>query len=569
MLAGHPIPRSVWSPFVYLWQDVLVALVLGVVARFARRPAIVWSLYAIVAAHVAINVPIARELSSPLTLTMMRGAGGALADSIGHYLTPANLALIALMVMTATLAPWLIARVNISIGIGRTRLAVAGALVWVLIGAMATPQLDTVGRHRNAIATLLPRTAPDAGSGPASSDWRASPFPAAAPRAADDLTRVHASARDSNVLLIALESTAARYLKIYGADRDPMPNLTRLANRGLVVDDAYAVYPESIKGLFSTLCSRFPAYDTPAEIYAEVPCTSIAQRLETAGYRTALFHSGRFDYLGMRAVIEQRGFDVLEDAGAIGGNVNSSFGIDEASSVRRILQWLDTLGTDERFFATYLPIAGHHPYATVAPGPFNDGTELGQYFNALHEGDAALGELVAGLVARQLDRNTVIVIFGDHGEAFLQHDGNVAHTQFIYDENMRVPFVIALPAGDKGAPGPTRVNRVLSLIDTAPTILDVLGLAPVAEHQGVSVFSREPRMALFFTDYSLGWLGLRDGCWKYMLQLDAGRSSLFDVCADPGESINRARDDEGRVRAYRERVEQWSAAQRQAIAARR
>jgi len=169
------------------------------------------------------------------------------------------------------------------------------------------------------------------------------------------------------------------------------------------------------------------------------------------------------------------------------------------------------------------------------------------------------------LAARGLSRNTLIVVFGDHGEAFGQHDGNVAHTQFIYDENVRVPLTIVGSTGSTGSHCPVRIRRVASLIDLAPTILDLLGLPPSAEHQGVSIFAPEPRMALFFTDYSLGWLGLRDGCWKYQFQIDAGRSSLFDVCTDPGETNNRAATEVARVRAYRERLEQWSAAQREGI----
>jgi len=93
-------------------------------------------------------------------------------------------------------------------------------------------------------------------------------------------------------------------------------------------------------------------------------------------------------------------------------------------------------------------------------------------------------------------------------------------------------------------------------------VLELLGLPVPATYQGTSVFAAEPRMALFFTDYALGWLGLRDGCWKYMFQVDAARSSLFDVCADPGETIDRSREQDERVRAYRKRLEQWSSAQR-------
>src|SRR2546427_7131628 len=38
--------------------------------------------------------------------------------------------------------------------------------------------------------------------------------------------------------------------------------------------------------------------------------------------------------------------------------------VDEPSTVARILNWIDTLSPSDRFFITYLPIAGHHPYET-------------------------------------------------------------------------------------------------------------------------------------------------------------------------------------------------------------
>jgi arylsulfatase A-like enzyme len=110
-----------------------------------------------------------------------------------------------------------------------------------------------------------------------------------------------------------------------------------------------------------------------------------------------------------------------------------------------------------------------------------------------------------------------------------------------------------------------RIQRIASAIDTAPTILDLMGLPADALHQGTSLLGPESRMALFFTDYSIGWLGLADGCWKYLYEVDAGRSRLFDVCADPGESRDRAPEHPGRVSAYRERVRSWAAAQKDAV----
>jgi hypothetical protein len=64
-------------------------------------------------------------------------------------------------------------------------------------------------------------------------------------------------------------------------------------------------------------------------------------------------------------------------------------------------------------------------------------------------------------------------------------------------------------------------------------------------------------MALFFTDYSIGWLGLRDACWKYIYDMDSRRSKLFDVCVDPGERDDKSRAQPERVRIYRSNLEQW------------
>lgn len=565
MLAGHHVAFSVWTPFVFVWQDVLVALALGAADRLLRRPSLTWTSYGLIVGYVAINVPVSLELSSPLSLSMLAAARGPLADSMAYALTLRNVGALAAVLAVGLAAPWLASRVRVRTG----GLVVIAAMAWIAIGVAGTPRLDTRGLHRNAIGALVPAAVPVAAAGPAPADWRVSPFDAPA---RDDLSRDRGTARGRNVLLISLESTAAGYLGLYGAERDPMPNLTRLARQATVFERVYAVYPESIKGLFATLCSRFPAYGTPAEIYASVPCESVAQTLKDAGYRTALFHSGRFDYLGMHAVIDHRGFDVLEDAGAIGGHVNSSFGVDEDATVNRLLAWTDGLAPSDRFFVTYLPIEGHHPYATTAPGPFEGRTEFSQYLNALHESDASLGRLLDGLRARHRDRDTLIVVIGDHGEAFGQHEGNSGHTLFIYDENVRVPYLIAMPGwgrGDEGAASGRRVDRVGSLIDTAPTILDLVGVPKPALQQGVSLLLPAPRLALFFTDYSLGWLGLADGCWKYLFQVESSRSSLFDVCTDPGEVTDRSTDHADRVRAYRDRLERWTSAEREAIARRR
>jgi hypothetical protein len=553
-LLGRHVPLSIWSPFAYLWQDVLVALLFFVADARLKRPRVAWAMYAALVAYVALNVPVTRVLSTPLTWTMLRAARGPLADAVLHYVTFGNLVTLAIPLAVGVILPLALARRRVEPSPG----VLVAALVVVVVGPFAASRVDTHGLHRNAFGALAATSVSRLAAVGGSDDWRASPFDA---RDGEDLSALRGSLRGRNVVLIILESTGARHLGLYGGVPDPTTSLTALARQAIVFERAYAVYPESIKGLFATLCSRYPAFDTAPEVYADVPCASLAATLAGAGYRTALFHSGRFMYLGMMSVIDRRGFDVMEDAGAIGGRVDSSFGVDDESTVARALRWIDSPGAGKPFFITYLPTSGHNPYVTSAPGPFRNDEDFWRYMNALHEGDGALGVLVDGLRARHLDGNTVFIVFGDHGEAFGEHPGNFAHTLFIHEENVRVPFVIAAP----GAIPALKVRRITSVVDAAPTILDLLGLPAQAGHQGSSLLGPESRMALFYTDYSIGWLGLADGCWKYLYEIDSRRSRLFDVCADPGETRDRAVDYPERVTFYRDRVVAWAAAQKDLV----
>ncbi|MBI4584743.1 MAG: LTA synthase family protein [Planctomycetes bacterium] len=555
VLWGLGIQLSAWAWLAYFWQDLLIALLFAAFDLLARRKALGWAAYAVLVLYIAINVPVARVLSSPLTAPMLRAARGTLADSIAHHLTWPNLLCLSLVLAAASLLPVFLRKLE-------RRHVLGGAAVLVpliCLGPMAARRVETLGLHRNALVALALSAFPRLEPGGAASDWRASPFPAAA---SEDLSRWQGAAEGFSVLMVILESAGAQYLRPYGAAADPMPRLTELSRHALLFENAYCVYPESIKGLFSILCSTYPAVDTAPELYGKVKTPSLAGVLAGAGYRTALFHSGRFMYLGMRSIIDGRGFETLEDAGDIGGNRQSSFGVDEPAAVRRILAWLDQLLEGQRFFIVYLPVAGHHPYETPEKGPFPEDSEVNRYLNALHYGDAALGELIDGLKARRRLDRTLLVIFGDHGEAFGQHRGNFGHTLFIHEENVRVPLLFAAPALFQET---VRVRRVASLVDAAPAALALLGMAAPPEYQGRSLLDPGQHLALFYTDYSLGLLGLRDGCFKLVHELDSGRSRLFNLCEDPiGQNDLAARHPE-RVGAYREHLLRWSAVQRERI----
>lgn len=556
---------------------------------------VLWIAFAGLAAYTAINVPVARVMGTPLTYTILRTVGGALSDSIRVYFTAPNLLAAGAVLVSACVLPRLVGRALSRVR--PVRAALAGILLLGLLlgaGPAARRRVDLGALPRNAAHTLLmttllqhlatraPRALP--------------PLPSVLDQAegqgaALDLSSLRGAARGRSVIWVVLESTAAQYLRPFGGAAtgpDPMPALSELAKEGVVFDAAYAAYPESIKGLYSLLCSAPPAAHTPAERYtaARIPCSPLAEQLRAVGYRTAMFHSGWFAYLGMAGVVADRGFDVLADAGAIGGDYATSFGVDEQAAVRRLLRFIDEglagSAADRRpFFAMYLPIAGHHPYSAPGPKersmPFGRETDLQLYLNDLRFGDQALGALRSALKERGLDEKVLWIVSGDHGEAFQQHPGNFAHTLYLYDENVRVPLLIAAPGhpsfaalrseAGQGATSQLHAPQVASSIDIAPTVMELCGLRPPRDWQGLSLLdpSAVPaadRAGRFLTDHGLLQLGLRHGPWKFIDEVETGRGRLFDLRTDPTEQHDVAERETDRVRAYRQHLRAWADAQR-------
>src|SRR6185503_4322394 len=85
------------------------------------------------------------------------------------------------------------------------------------------------------------------------------------------------------------------------------------------------------------------------------------------------------------------------------------------------------------------------------------------------------------LEADRLAENTIIVFFGDNGQA------HVRGKQFCYDSGLHVPLIIRWP---KNYPAPNHFkpgtvdDRLLMAIDLAPTMLDIAGAKKPARMQG-------------------------------------------------------------------------------------
>jgi Tfp pilus assembly protein PilF len=119
---------------------------------------------------------------------------------------------------------------------------------------------------------------------------------------------------------------------------------------------------------------------------------------------------------------------------------------------------------------------------------------------------------------------------------------------FLYDSTIRVPLVVKLPAArGAGQHVPARV----SLVDLAPTLMDLAGISVPSEVQGQSLLplvgSARPadRPSYAETDYpqrAFGWSPLASWRVDRFLYVKAPRPELFDSRTDPAAAHNLAEE---------------------------
>lgn len=315
--------------------------------------------------------------------------------------------------------------------------------------------------------------------------------------------------RPPNVLVIVIDTLRADRLGAYGNQHHLTPFLDELAEQGTVFVNAYAASSWTVPSVASLMTSRHSIQHHVVSFRSRLADEEVtfAEALQPLRYLAGGF-SANFRLL-QRLGFAQGFHYWRSDAKRAGGLT--------APELRQQgLQWLEDAGWHAgrsqptllyfQFMEPHSPYNPPEPYRSrvlaaeppeVAAAAAQKMAMMGSQASAhetaqrgtehLYDGEVAciddqLRVLFAELQRRRFLDNAIVIVTADHGEEFWEHE-DIFHGKTLYEESVRVPLIVIAP----GYRGGQRVDVAVSLLDVAPTLLDLLELPSETSFEGRSL----------------------------------------------------------------------------------
>jgi lipoteichoic acid synthase len=352
-----------------------------------------------------------------------------------------------------------------------------------------------------------------------------------------------ARTEERNVVLVHLESTRAQSVTPYNKKLKTTPFLDELAKKSLLAERAYTIIPNSLKASVSVNCGIEPSLRPAVEAEpGGIPAPSLAGLLKGQGYRTVFFQSATesFMYFGDQA--KNFGYEEYYPAESMdteGFERSNYFGYEDDVMLKPSEEWLKKHG-EKPFVAEYLTSTGHHDYfppTRYGCEDFVEDDKLNRYLNSVRYLDFFLMNLIEQYKKLGLYKDTIFIIFGDHGEGFGEH-GRYVHEDNPYEESLKIPLIIHAPWRFEHG---ERVEELANLTDILPTVLDLLGYeVKDGKYPGYSLLRPLPEeRTLFFSCTNREkCLASIKGHEKYIHHYGDQPDEFFDLSEDPLEKRN-------------------------------
>lgn len=346
-----------------------------------------------------------------------------------------------------------------------------------------------------------------------------------------------------DILLVTIDTFRPDRLRPYGGPL-PAPTFTALAARGMVFEWAFApsnVTRRSMPAIATGLAPpRIRGRVSGWALRMDPRHVTLAERLRAGGYST----SGLFCCEGFWERRRRLGLDRgIDDLFIRHDGQDLVAAYKERIAARR---------PDGPPTFTWIHFIELHEWAGGNPDLSPERRRI--YDDLVAQVDRWVGELVTANESLPPERQPIIIITGDHSEAFGEH-GQPFHSSDLYNSQIRVPLIVAGPSVSA-----TRVHEPVSLVDLAPTILELAGFVAPAFPQmdgrslaDLLVGARHPdpegggAYAVTIEDRYVRdrRSALVRGRWKLIHQL--GRWELYDLRTDPNEMRDLARGDPARL----------------------
>lgn len=316
-----------------------------------------------------------------------------------------------------------------------------------------------------------------------------------------------ASPGTPNVLIIVIDTLRADHLSSYGYGRTTTPNLDRIAQQGVLFENAMSTSSWTLPSHASILTGRYPSEHRMQDHSAMRlgspglrEFRTLGEGLQASGYRTGAFSSNYYFFTSTVGLA--KGFIRFEDYfyspedafvrtfGCFGEMHVSDCGYSfkRAPEVNsEALNWIGN-GEHEHPFFAFLNYFGVHEADTRLwqhnRPVWGTGNEVDRYDSALAYTDAEIGKLFHELQKRGLTNNTVFLITSDHGQSLGQHH-LFHHGSSLYLEQIHVPLIIWYPGH---VPAGVRVAAPISNAAIAATVMNLTGKSNPFRGSGLSPF---------------------------------------------------------------------------------
>ena len=314
---------------------------------------------------------------------------------------------------------------------------------------------------------------------------------------APSTTELEVPEQGYNVIHIVVDSLRYDHLGVYGYERDASPNIDAFADNAVVFDDHISQCSWTLPSHATMFSGLYPSAHGVDHNFERIrdDATTLALVLQQAGYQTAGFSCAPL--LEKRYGI-QRGFDTYDDTLSSDTKKKSWRTITSRKMVNKVLDTIENREKD-RFYVFMHMWDVHYDYnpPTAYEGTYTAGYDgdiepfhwvkdreqrpvppqrdqdyiVGLYDEELLWVDHSLGRLFDKLDKMGIMDETVILITSDHGEEFWEH-GLTCHNHSLYEDQIHVPFILAVP----GQQGQVRVPCRTAMVDLFPTVLDLAGV---------------------------------------------------------------------------------------------